>query len=129
MNTKIQKLIAYNEKVLAHYDGSKTLSESELLDCFVLTSKMLQEVSRIELNISQDISNKQISIKGLQGLNKKFRDLLFDKQDTDANNMLIQYKLSNGYIDFKRENNKLRLENAQLTAELELIKEKEQKQF
>ena len=129
MNTKIQKLIAYNEKVLAHFDGRHKLNTSDLLDCFVLSSRLLQEISKATLDAKQEKDDREVCIKGLEKLNKLLSKSLFENRNTDANNLLVQYKLANGYRGYKKENKELLLKNKQLKAELELMKEKQINNF
>lgn len=128
MNIKIQKLIAFNESLHIHYSGNN-LSEDELTTNLVLSSKLLQELSKSALDVNQELNKKDSLIKGTLEVKKMLTKSLFDKQESDANNLEVQYCLSNGYNELKRDNKYLKLENAQLKAELELIKEKQIKEF
>lgn len=129
INTNIQKLILYNERVLAHFDGTAILSESDLLDCFVLSSKLLQDVSTDALNFKFELEREQVTTKAVKEVNKMMvKTLALSKGNTD-NDLLNLHFLSKLAAKNEQENIMIRRDNAQLRAEIELIKDKQQKQF
>lgn len=129
MNTKIQKLIHYNEKVMLHFQGDKVITDSEMFDCFLESEKLLHEITKDSLSINEKLKDQERTIKGQTEIKKNLNEMLFDNIDNDSNNLEIQYKLANGFKHLKLQCSQLIKENAQLKSELEILKEKEINRF
>ena len=129
MNTKIQKLIYYNEKVLAHFDGRHKLNTSDLLDCFVFSSKILQELVKSGLELTAELNKKELQVVSTLKVKKELLKSLRKKSELEETTLDSLYNLSINYNNVNNEANQLRKEVAQLTAELEILKEKEINKF
>ena len=129
MNVETQKLIIYNEKVLAHFNDRHKLSTSDLIDCFVFSSKLLQEVSKSGLELTADLKKSKLQVASTLEVKKKLLESLFKKSELEDSSLSSLYNLKVSYTNVNNECRQLRKEVAQLTAEIELIKENEQNRF
>ena len=129
MNIETQKLIIYNEKVLAHFNDRHKLSTSDLMDCFVFSSKLLQKVSKSGLELTADLKKSKLQVASTLEVKKKLLDALFKKSEIEGTSLSSLYNLKVSYTNVNNECIQLRKEVAQLTAEIELIKENEQNRF
>ena len=129
MNVETQKLIIYNEKVLAHFNDRHKLSTSDLMDCFVVSSKLLQKVVKSGLELTADLKKSKLQVASTLEVKKKLLESLFKKSELEETNLSSLYNLKVSYTNVNNECRQLRKEVAQLTAEIELIKENEQNQF
>ena len=129
MNVETQKLIIYNEKVLAHFNDRRKLSTSDLMDCFVVSSKLLQKVVKSGLELTADLKKSKLQVDSTLEVKKKLIDALFKKSELEETNLSSLYNLKVSYKNVNNECIQLRKEVAQLTAEVELLKENEQNRF
>jgi len=129
MNIETQKLIIYNEKVLAHFNDRHKLSTSDLMDCFVFSSKLLQKVVKSGLELTADLKQSKLQVSSTLEVKKKLLDALFKKSELEGTSLSSLYNLKVSYKNVNNECIQLRKEVAQLTAEIELIKENEQNRF
>lgn len=129
MNVETQKLIIYNEKVLAHFNDRHKLSTSDLMDCFVVSSKLLQKVVKSGLELTADLKKSKLQVDSTLEVKKKLLDALFKKSELEETSLSSLYNLKVSYNNVNNECRQLRKEVAQLTAEIELIKENEQNTF
>lgn len=129
MNVETQKLIIYNEKVLAHFNDRHKLSTSDLMDCFVFSSKLLQKVVKSGLELTADLKKSKLQVASTLEVKKKLLDALFKKSELDETSLSSLYNLKVSYKNVNNECIQLRKEVAQLTAEIELLKENEQNRF
>ena len=129
MNVETQKLIIYNEKVLAHFNDRHKLSTSDLMDCFVVSSKLLQKVVKSGLELTADLKKSKLQVASTLEVKKKLLDSLFKKSELKDSSLSSLYNLKVSYTNVNNECRQLRKEVAQLTAEIELLKENEQNRF
>jgi hypothetical protein len=129
MNVETQKLIIYNEKVLAHFNDRHKLSTSDLMDCFVFSSKLLQKVVKSGLELTADLKKSKLQVASTLEVKKKLLESLFKKSELDETSLSSLYNLKVSYNNVNNECIQLRKEVAQLKAEIELIKENEQNRF
>ena len=129
MNVETQKLIIYNEKVLAHFNDRHKLSTSDLMDCFVVSSKLLQKVVKSGLELTADLKKSKLQVASTLEVKKKLLESLFKKSELEETSLSSLYNLKVSYTNVNNECRQLRKEVAQLTAEIELIKENEQNRF
>jgi hypothetical protein len=129
MNVETQKLIIYNEKVLAHFNDRRKLSTSDLMDCFVVSSKLLQKVVKSGLELTTDLKKSKLQVASTLEVKKKLLESLFKKSELEETSLSSLYNLKVSYKNVDNECRQLRKEVAQLTAEIELLKENEQNRF
>lgn len=123
MNTKIQKLIHYNEKVLAHFDGRHKLDTSDLLDCFIFSSRILQDLVKNALETSLELKQGKLQGENISELNKQMMKAVFSKEEVKNTGLSSLYNLSVSYKNSESRCQQLEKENAQLRAELEIEKQ------
>ena len=129
MDTKIQKLIFYNEQLKLHYKNEVELNTSDLMDYLLHSGVILQQLVESSLKLGTDLKQSKLQVVSTLEVKNKLLDALFKKSELEETNLSSLYNLSVSYKNVSNECRQLRKEVAQLTAEIELIKQKEQNRF
>ena len=129
MDTKIQKLIFYNERLKLHYKNEVELNTSDLMDYLLHIGVILQQLVESSLKLGTDLKQSKLQVVSTLEVKNKLLDALFKKSELEETNLSSLYNLSVSYKNVSNECRQLRKEVAQLKAEIELIKQNEQNRF